>query len=126
MDGREKTLLVHRKGSTRAFPPHHPLIPVDYQVGYACATIRVVSQHCPALTPFALGRRALAGHHQFTGQPVLIGGTMGTCSYVLTGTQKGMQETFGSTCHGAGRASSRAKSRSVSAAQPSPSDAALL
>jgi tRNA-splicing ligase RtcB len=36
---------------------------------------------------------------------------MGTCSYVLTGTQKGFDETFGSTCHGAGRALSRAKSR---------------
>ena len=35
----------------------------------------------------------------------------GTCSYVLTGTKKGMIETFGSTCHGAGRAMSRAKSR---------------
>ncbi|CAB3369163.1 Hypothetical predicted protein [Cloeon dipterum] len=68
VDGKLKTLLVHRKGSTRAFPPYHPLIPVDYQL---------------------------------TGQPVLIGGTMGTCSYVLTGTHKGMQETFGSTCHGA-------------------------
>jgi tRNA-splicing ligase RtcB len=78
VDGKLKTLLVHRKGSTRAFPPHHPLIPVDYQL---------------------------------TGQPVLIGGTMGTCSYVLTGTEQGMQETFGSTCHGAGRALSRAKSR---------------
>ena len=32
---------------------------------------------------------------------MLIGGTMGTCSYVLTGTQTGMEETFGSTCHGA-------------------------
>lgn len=78
VDGKLKTLLVHRKGATRAFPPHHPLIPVDYQ---------------------------------FTGQPVLIGGTMGTCSYVLAGTQKGMDETFGSTCHGAGRAQSRNKSR---------------
>jgi len=78
VDGRQKTLLVHRKGATRAFPPHHPLIPVDYQL---------------------------------TGQPVLIGGTMGTCSYVLTGTQKGMETTFGTTCHGAGRALSRAKSR---------------
>lgn len=77
-EGRPKTLLVHRKGSTRAFPPHHPLIPVDYQ---------------------------------FTGQPVLIGGTMGTCSYVLTGTDQGLEETFGSTCHGAGRAQSRNKSR---------------
>ena len=36
---------------------------------------------------------------------------MGTCSYVLTGTEKGMAETFGSTCHGAGRAQSRNKSR---------------
>ncbi len=78
VDGKIKNLLVHRKGATRAFPPHHPLVPVDYQ---------------------------------FTGQPVLIGGTMGTCSYVLCGTDKGMRETFGSTCHGAGRASSRAKSR---------------
>jgi len=33
VDGKQKTLLVHRKGSTRAFPPHHPLIPVDYQAG---------------------------------------------------------------------------------------------
>lgn len=32
VDGKQKTLLVHRKGSTRAFPPHHPLIAVDYQV----------------------------------------------------------------------------------------------
>lgn len=32
LEGKQKTLLVHRKGSTRAFPPHHPLIPVDYQV----------------------------------------------------------------------------------------------
>ena len=78
VDGRPRQLLVHRKGSTRAFGPHHPSIPVDYQ---------------------------------FTGQPVLIGGTMGTCSYVLTGTDKGMEETWGSTCHGAGRAASRAKSR---------------
>ena len=36
---------------------------------------------------------------------------MGTCSYVLAGTERGMAETFGSTCHGAGRASSRNKSR---------------
>ncbi len=34
-----------------------------------------------------------------------------TCSYVLTGTEKGMEETFGSTCHGAGRSMSRNKSR---------------
>ena len=36
IDGKQHTLLVHRKGSTRAFPPHHPLIPVDYQVYNKC------------------------------------------------------------------------------------------
>jgi tRNA-splicing ligase RtcB len=41
------------------------------------------------------------------GQPVLIPGDMGTSSYVLKGTDKAMEETFGSTCHGAGRVMSR-------------------
>jgi len=74
IDGFEKTLLVHRKGATRAFPPHHPLIPRDYQD---------------------------------IGQPALIGGSMGSCSYVVMGTYEGMKTSFGSTCHGAGRKSSR-------------------
>ncbi|MEW6388276.1 MAG: RtcB family protein [Thermodesulfobacteriota bacterium] len=42
-----------------------------------------------------------------TGQPVLIPGDMGRYSFVLVGTQKAMEETFGSTCHGAGREMSR-------------------
>jgi tRNA-splicing ligase RtcB (3'-phosphate/5'-hydroxy nucleic acid ligase) len=41
------------------------------------------------------------------GQPVLVGGTMGTCSYVLAGTETGMEASFGSACHGAGRGMSR-------------------
>jgi tRNA-splicing ligase RtcB (3'-phosphate/5'-hydroxy nucleic acid ligase) len=41
------------------------------------------------------------------GQPVLIGGTMGTASYILSGTEKGMDLAFGSACHGAGRSMSR-------------------
>jgi tRNA-splicing ligase RtcB len=41
------------------------------------------------------------------GQPVLIPGDMGRCSYLLVGTEKAMKETFGSTCHGAGRVMSR-------------------
>jgi len=41
------------------------------------------------------------------GQPVLIPGDMGRCSYVLVGTEGAMKETFGSTCHGAGRVMSR-------------------
>lgn len=42
------------------------------------------------------------------GQPVIIPGDMGTNSYILVGTEKGMKETFGSACHGAGRVMSRA------------------
>jgi tRNA-splicing ligase RtcB len=41
------------------------------------------------------------------GQPVLIGGSMGTASYILVGTEQGMRQSFGSACHGAGRAMSR-------------------
>lgn len=41
------------------------------------------------------------------GQPVLIAGSMGTASYILVGTSEAMSETFGSSCHGAGRAMSR-------------------
>jgi tRNA-splicing ligase RtcB len=43
------------------------------------------------------------------GQPVLIGGTMGTASYVLVGTAEGERLSFSSSCHGAGRAMSRHK-----------------
>ncbi|MFW5902896.1 MAG: RtcB family protein, partial [archaeon] len=45
------------------------------------------------------------------GQPVLIGGTMGTASYILTGTKEAMEKSFGSTCHGAGRIMSRTKAK---------------
>ncbi len=41
------------------------------------------------------------------GQPVLIGGSMGTASYILAGLAGGMEKAFGSACHGAGRAMSR-------------------
>ncbi len=52
----------------------------------------------------------------FPGQPVIIPGSMGTASYILVGTTQAMQESFGSTCHGAGRRMSRhAAKRTVSA-----------
>lgn len=44
---------------------------------------------------------------QTVGQPVLIGGSMGTASYVLVGTEQGEERSFGSSCHGAGRSMSR-------------------
>ena len=72
--GVRKKLCIHRKGATRAFPPHHPETPAAYQD---------------------------------TGQPVLIPGDMGRYSFVLVGTEKALTETFGSTCHGAGREMSR-------------------
>jgi tRNA-splicing ligase RtcB (3'-phosphate/5'-hydroxy nucleic acid ligase) len=72
--GIKKKLCIHRKGATRAFPPHHPETPAAYQE---------------------------------TGQPVLIPGDMGRYSFVLVGTEKALTETFGSTCHGAGREMSR-------------------
>jgi len=76
--GREKTLCVHRKGATRAFPPGHP------EIGSA---------------------------YRDLGQPVFIPGDMGRYSYVLLGTEGAYAETFGSTCHGAGRRMSRRQAK---------------
>jgi tRNA-splicing ligase RtcB len=72
-----RTLLVHRKGATRAFPPGHPDLPPEYRE---------------------------------TGQPVIIGGSMETGSYVLAGVASGA-ETFFSTAHGSGRTMSRTRAR---------------
>ena len=47
------------------------------------------------------------------GQPVLVPGSMGTASWVLAGTQEGMQKSFGSSCHGAGRNMSRKRAKQV-------------
>jgi tRNA-splicing ligase RtcB len=74
VDGKKRRLLIHRKGSTRAFGPGHPDVPEPYRA---------------------------------VGQPVLVGGTMGTSSWILAGTERGMTETFGSAVHGAGRHLSR-------------------
>jgi tRNA-splicing ligase RtcB (3'-phosphate/5'-hydroxy nucleic acid ligase) len=78
IDGKRMTVLVHRKGATRAFPKGHPALPEE---------LRDV------------------------GQPVLIPGSMGTSSYILVGTEQAMKETFGSSCHGAGRAMSRTQAK---------------
>lgn len=81
VEGKARTVCVHRKGATRSFPPGHT---------------------------------ALCSKYQPTGQPVIIPGDMGTASYVLLGTQKAMEETFGSTCHGAGRVMSRKAAKKAS------------
>jgi tRNA-splicing ligase RtcB len=71
----ERTLLVHRKGATRAFPPGHPELPPAFRE---------------------------------TGQPVIIGGSMETGSYLLAGVASGA-ESFFSTAHGSGRTMSRTR-----------------
>ena len=53
------------------------------------------------------GRPEVPERYKDIGQPVLIGGTMGTCSYILSGTEFGTKTAWGSACHGAGRNMSR-------------------
>jgi tRNA-splicing ligase RtcB len=60
-----------------------------------------------ATRAFGPGHPDLPPVFQGTGQPVLIGGSMGTESYVLTGTARGEALSYGSSCHGAGRSMSR-------------------
>jgi tRNA-splicing ligase RtcB len=84
VNGRERKVMVHRKGATRAFPAGRPEVPEVYK---SC------------------------------GQPVLIPGSMGTASYVLVGAEGAMKETFGTTCHGAGRVMSRTAAKKSAFAQ---------
>lgn len=77
VDGKERSLLVHRKGATRAFGPGMADVPERYKA---------------------------------IGQPIIIGGSMETGSYLLTGVPSGDQ-TFFSTAHGSGRTMSRTKAR---------------
>jgi len=60
---------------------------------------------------FGPHRPELPKIYQSTGQPVIIGGSMETGSFLLVGTEKAMSETFGSTMHGSGRTMSRAKAK---------------
>jgi tRNA-splicing ligase RtcB len=64
-----------------------------------------------ATRAFGPGYEGLPADYHDVGQPVLVPGSMGTASYVLVGTEKAMDLTFGSTCHGAGRVMSRTKAR---------------
>ncbi|MEJ2738469.1 MAG: RtcB family protein [Dehalococcoidia bacterium] len=60
-----------------------------------------------ATRAFPPGHEALPRQYREIGQPVLIPGDMGRYSYIAVGTEKAMTESFGSTCHGAGRLLSR-------------------
>ncbi|MCP4746348.1 MAG: RtcB family protein [Desulfobacteraceae bacterium] len=64
-----------------------------------------------ATRAFGPGQPELVQAYRNVGQPILIPGDMGTASYVMAGTKRAMKETFGSTCHGAGRVLSRSAAK---------------
>jgi len=64
-----------------------------------------------ATRAFPAGHPEVPRKYAHIGQPVLIPGDMGRTSYVLVGTEQAMKETFGSTCHGAGRVQSRSAAK---------------
>jgi tRNA-splicing ligase RtcB len=76
-----------------------------HQVNGAVKTLYVHRKG--ATRAFGTGHEDLPAALRDSGQPVLIGGTMGTASYVLVGTPESEARSFGSSCHGAGRAMSR-------------------
>ncbi|MEJ5300297.1 MAG: RtcB family protein [Thermodesulforhabdaceae bacterium] len=77
-----------------------------------------------ATRSFGPGRKEVPAVYRSVGQPVLIPGDMGRYSYVLVGTEKAMEETFGSTCHGAGRLLSRHQAMKVSQGRSIPQELA--
>ena len=68
---------------------------------------KVIVHRKGATRSFGPGHPEIIEEYRSSGQPVLIPGSMGTSSYVLAGDEGAMKETFGSTCHGAGRRMSR-------------------
>lgn len=66
-----------------------------------------------ATRSFGPGREELPDRYQNTGQPVIIGGSMQTGSYLLAGTKEAEEKTFGSTAHGAGRTMSRKEAKNT-------------
>ncbi len=73
--------------------------------------VKVCVHRKGATRAFGPGHKDIPQDYREIGQPVLIPGSMGTPSYVLIGTEKAMEETFGSTCHGSGRVMSRAAAK---------------
>ena len=73
--------------------------------------VKVCVHRKGATRAFGPGSPALPDVYRDIGQPVLVPGSMGTASWVLLGTDTAMAQTFGSTCHGAGRMMSRAQAK---------------
>jgi len=76
--------------------------------------VRVCVHRKGATRAFPAGHKDIPIRYKEVGQPVLVPGDMGRCSFIAVGTEKAMAESFGSTCHGAGRVLSRgAAKRSI-------------
>ena len=76
------------------------------------AKVRLCVHRKGATRAFSAGNPAIPREYRSVGQPVVIPGDMGRCSYVLIGAP-GASETFGSTCHGAGRRLGRAAAKAA-------------
>ncbi len=72
---------------------------------------KVVVHRKGATRAFPPGHPDIPSKYRNVGQPVLIPGTMGTASYILMGNERGMDLSFGSTAHGAGRFMSRSRAK---------------
>jgi tRNA-splicing ligase RtcB len=75
--------------------------------------VRVCIHRKGATRAFGPGSADIPALYQKIGQPVLVPGSMGTSSWVLTGTREAMLKSFGSSCHGAGRTLSRQKAKKL-------------
>jgi tRNA-splicing ligase RtcB len=69
--------------------------------------VRVCVHRKGATRAFPAGHKNIPRRYNEIGQPVLVPGDMGRCSFIAVGTERAMKESFGSTCHGAGRVLSR-------------------
>ena len=86
--------------------------------------VRLCVHRKGATRAFPPGHTALPPRYRKAGQPVLIPGDMGTGSYVLAGTERAFAESFGSTCHGAGRVMSRTQAVKASRGRSIPREMA--
>ena len=74
-------------------------------------TLEVCVHRKGATRAFGPGSPDVPQEYSAVGQPVLVPGSMGTASWVLTGTSESMERSFGSSCHGAGRVMSRSQAK---------------
>ena len=118
---RQALVGLTRKGFSAVFGMDEKEIQTLYEIGHNTAKLErhnvdgeekdLIVHRKGATRAFGPGREEVPAAYRQIGQPVLIGGTMGTSSFILHGTEKAMNETFGSACHGAGRAMSRKQAK---------------